>query len=349
MTHRPIPTILLLLSFIYLVAPAPMLTSCASQHTASQNHTLMRAEADSFLRSMQPGLQRHQTQAVRQAMAGDVAPLQAVRSARNATATLPENVTACMLTPTLRLYQPARATTKPLPLLVYLHGGGWTFGSINSCARFCSAMAATGGMKVLAVDYRLAPEHPYPEGLDDCIEAVQYALTHADSLGIDPARIVVGGDSSGGNLAVATALSPRCSGRLHGLLLFYPVTLAYADGSPSWRRYADGYGLDADLMNAFNEAYTVRADARHSAISVGLASAAQLQTLPRTLLIAAGRDILRDQGLAFAERVGARLTRIEYPEAVHLFITVPGQPTAFRTAVRQAAAFITGASAPLNP
>ena len=231
--NRFVPTFLLLLSFIYLVVSAPMLTSCASQHTASQSHALMRAEADSFLRSMQPGLQRHQTQAVRQAMAGDVAPLQAVRSARNATATLPENVTACMLTPTLRLYQPARATTKPLPLLVYLHGGGWTFGSINSCARFCSAMAATGGMKVLAVDYRLAPEHPYPEGLDDCIEAVQYALTHADSLGIDPARIVVGGDSSGGNLAVATALSPRCSGRLHGLLLFYPVTLAYADGSPS--------------------------------------------------------------------------------------------------------------------
>ena len=145
MTHRPVPTILLLLSFIYLVVPAPMLTSCVSQHTASQSHALMRAEADSFLCSMQPGLQRRQTQAVRQAMAGDVAPLQAVRSARSATATLPENVTACMLTPTLRLYQPAHATTKPLPLLVYLHGGGWTFGSINSCARFCSAMAATGG------------------------------------------------------------------------------------------------------------------------------------------------------------------------------------------------------------
>lgn len=338
-----------LLSLIYLAVAAPVFNSCASQRTTSQSHALMRAEADSFLHGMSPNLQRRQTLAVRQAIAGHIAPLQTVRNARNVAPKLPANVKASMLTPTLRLYQPARDTTQPLPLLVYLHGGGWTFGSLNSCASFCSAMAATGGMKVLAVDYRLAPENPYPAGLDDCIAAVQYALTHSDSLGINPARIVVGGDSSGGNLAIATALAPRCRGCLAGLLLFYPVTLAYADDSPSWSDYATGYGLDADLMDAFNDAYTVSADARHLAISVGLACEADLHALPRTLLIAAGRDILRDQGRAFAERVGERLTRIEYPEAVHLFITVPGQPTAFCTAVRQAAAFITGAPIPLVP
>ena len=249
-------------------------------------------------------------------------------------------VTSRMLTPTLRLYEPAGSSQEPMPVLVYLHGGGWTFGSINSCGRFCNAMAATEQMKVVAVDYRLAPEHPYPEGLDDCVAAVGYVMAHAAQLGIDTAHIVVGGDSSGGNLALATALTDRMRGRVESLVLFYPVTKAFADGSESWRLYGRGYGLDADIMEAFNRAYTLRTDPRQPLISIGLAPDERLAKLPRTLIVSAGRDILCDQGRELAERLGGKATRIVFSDAVHLFITVPGQDEAFAQAVRCAADFV---------
>ncbi|MGM9692794.1 MAG: alpha/beta hydrolase, partial [Alloprevotella sp.] len=228
-----------------------------------------------------------------------------------------------------------------LPVLLYLHGGGWTFGSINSCGRFCDAMAASGEMRVIALDYRLAPEHPYPEGLNDCIAAVSYIINHATELHIDVNHITVGGDSSGGNLALATALSEACRGKIESLLLFYPVTKAFDDGSESWKQYGEGFGLDAEIMNAFNRAYTINANSRSSAISVGLCGDDELNRLPRTLLIAAERDILRDQGLELADRMHGKIQRIEYEGTVHLFITVPGQSVAFDRAVKDAIRFIT--------
>ena len=103
-------------------------------------------------------------------------------------------------------------------------------------------------------------------------------------------------------LLLATALSETCCGKIESLLLFYPVTKAFDDGSESWQHYGKGFGLDAEIMEAFNRAYTINADNRCSAISVGLCSDEALNMLPRTLLIAAERDILRDQGLNLAER-----------------------------------------------
>ena len=202
-------------------------------------------------------------------------------------------------------------------------------------------MAASGKMRVVALDYRLAPEHPYPEGLHDCVDAVKYLVEHAEELLIDTCRITIGGDSSGGNLALATALSDACHDQVESLLLFYPVTKAFDDGSVSWQEYGKGFGLDAEVMDASNRAYTLHADARQTNISVGLSSDATLQKLPRTLLIAAERDILRDQGKELAEWMGQKARRIEYEGAVHLFITVPGQEAAFQRAVADAIAFIT--------
>lgn len=303
----------------------------------------MREEADAFLRAMPQGLQEEQTRAVARAIEGDYAGLWAVRAARNRPPIVSEGVRVRELSPTLRLYEPIGTAEegRTLPLLIYLHGGGWTFGSINSCGRFCDAVAATGRVKVLAVDYRLAPEHPFPCGYLDCVEAVKYAVLQAGELGVDPKRIVVGGDSAGGNLAVAAALDPEWGGRIEALVLFYPVTKAFADGSASWKRYGEGYALDTALMVQFNRAYTPRMPSGISRIDVGLASAAELAALPRTLLVAAGRDILRDQGLEFSGMLPAdKVRRVEFPEAVHLFITVPGQETAFRRAVMLAAEFI---------
>ena len=301
---------------------------------------LMRIQADEFLRNMPPDLQHKQTLAILRAIDGDNKALMAVRNARNAPPKYSDHVETKMITPSMRLYEPKGSQDQHLPVLLYLHGGGWTFGSINSCGRFCDALAASGKMRVIALDYRLAPEHPYPEGLDDCISAVNYIIDHATELHIDANHITIGGDSSGGNLALATALSETCCGKIESLLLFYPVTKAFDDGSESWQHYGKGFGLDTEIMEAFNLAYTINADNRCSAISVGLCSDEVLNMLPRTLLIAAERDILRDQGLNLAERMCGNIQRIEYKGAVHLFITVPGQDTAFDRAVKDAIGFI---------
>lgn len=300
--------------------------------------SLMHRQADAFLRNMPAGLQDRQADAIEQAIAGDNSALESVRRSRNAAPEISPNVDTCMLTPSLRLYSPKGTEDRRLPLLIYLHGGGWTFGSLNSCARFCNAMAASGTVRVLAVDYRLAPEHPYPAGLDDCCTALQYAIDHAAQLSIDPSRISIGGDSSGGNLAIATAL--RWPGAVHSLLLFYPVTKAFADGSDSWSSFGRGFGLDSRIMQQFNRAYTLHAEPTDTLISPGLCSDATIAALPPTLLVAAERDILRDQGHEFAAKAPQTITRVELPYTVHLFITVPGQNAAFNQAVSLALDFL---------
>lgn len=309
-------------------------------HVVRMNAQSMKAQADAFLKNMPSDLQHRQTLAILKAMEGDAKDLMAVRNSRNMQPKYSDNVETRMLTENMRMYEPKDGRCKRLPVLLYLHGGGWTFGSINSCGRFCNAMAASGKMRVIALDYRLAPEHPYPAGLNDCIDAVEYIVGHADDLRIDSNRITIGGDSSGGNLALATALSGRCLGKIESLLLFYPVTKAFDDGSESWRLYGQGYGLDAEIMEAFNRAYTLNADVCSTVISVGLCSDNELKVLPRTLIIAAERDILCDQGKEFAERMGNKAKRIEYEGAVHLFVTVPGQDAAFDRAVGDAIAYI---------
>lgn len=320
------------------------LTLASCQPSKTKNVSVadpeMKVQADLFLQNMAADLQHRQAVAIRQAIDGNNIPLNAVRNARNTPPQLSDNVQARMLTPSLRLYEPKAEKKKTTPVLLYFHGGGWTFGSLNSCGRFCNAMAASGQMKVIALDYRLAPEHPFPAGLDDCAEAVRYVREHAEALGIDPKQICLGGDSSGGNLAIACAMHPSCEGVIHSLLLFYPVTKAYNDQSHSWNAYGKGYGLDAEIMEEFNRAYVGDDDVRNTRISVGLCTNEELQRLPRTLLIAAGRDILRDQGCEFAERLGRKATRVEYADAVHLFITVPGQDKAFDEAVKASVEFI---------
>ena len=301
--------------------------------------SVMKSEADAFIASTPADLQSKQCSAVVKAIEGDSSPLEGVRNSRNTTPQYSQNLKVRDFG-NYRLYEPLSADAESLPLLIYLHGGGWTFGSLNSCAAFCDAVASSGLIKVLAVDYRLAPEHPYPCGLEDCKEALLYAFGHCQELGIDPERITIGGDSSGGNLAVATALSSEID--VHSLLLFYPVTKAYNDGSQSWKKYGDGYGLNSDLMEAFNRAYLPDGQDPDKLASVGDAPDALLERLPRTLLVAAGRDILCDQGREFAARNGNRVTRVEFSDAVHLFITVPGQPAAFSEAVRLTVDFMTG-------
>lgn len=294
-------------------------------------------EADAFLAGMPKGLQDAQRDAIMKAIGGDCGDLDAVRGSRNKEYVLPEGVSRRRIGERMCLFRKDGDGADGMPLLVYLHGGGWTIGSINSCSRYCASMARRG-VSVLAVDYRLAPEHRFPEGLQDCIEAVKVATDSAAAWGCG--GVSVGGDSSGGNLAIATAMSMP-SGTLESLVLFYPVTRAYADGSESWLRYGRGYGLDSDLMDAFNEAYTD--DRRNGLVSPMDVEKGALSRLPRTLIVAAERDILQCQGRELAERMSDEGVDVTYrlmEGTVHLFITVAGQERAFEDAVKLSSDFI---------
>lgn len=315
----------------------------AEAATDTVQDSIMRAEADAFLSSMPEGLQTRQTLAIRRAMVGDYGPLENVRSARKVAAALPKGVVPTDVAPGMTLFRSEEHMNDKIPLFVYFHGGGWTIGSINSCSRYCAAMALNG-VAVLAVDYRLAPEHTYPQGLKDCIAAAKYAIAHKDEWNVS--AISLGGDSSGGNLAIATAMSfPKDT--FSSLVAFYPVTRAYADGSESWSEYGDGFGLDNPLMEAFNDAYT--SDIHNPLVSPLEADSETLSKLPPTLLVAAERDILRCQGADFTDKLIKAGVPVEYivlPGTVHLFITVDGQPSAFCRAVRLSSDFLTKTNVP---
>lgn len=335
-----------------VIAVLMMALSPAYDATAQPDCSKMRNEAFEFIRGMPADLQGLQELAVRMAMAGDVAALEVVRNSRNKVAELPEDVSAMDIEGKYRLYMPAQISRRQLPVLIYLHGGGWCFGSINSCARFCSEFVKASGIAVLAVDYPLAPECPYPAALGCCMEAVNFVYDNAAQYNLDKYRISIGGDSAGGNLALATALGMVVAGGnsdkthapcLDSLILFYPVVKAWNDNSDSWQKYGNGYGLDSGIMEAFNEAYIGENDPASPLISPFCAEAVYLAQLPPVLIVNADHDILRDQGAdmyAALVHAGVRAYRKVLPGTTHLFITVPGQSTAFREAVRLSAEFI---------
>lgn len=302
----------------------------------------MQRDETAFLQSLSPTLQHTQALAVRTAMQGDARALQQIRKSRNVAPTLPEGVRAITLSPTMTLFQSTQPTQGLRPVLLYLHGGGWCFGSINSCTRFCAAVAKAANICVVALNYRLAPEHPYPAPLDDCRTAFNYLKHYATEFGGDTTRVSIGGDSAGGNLAIAAAMTVGGKSSVHRLIPIYPVTELFTRPTSSWRTYAQGYGDDAELLETFNEAYAA-GQQQCPLVSVGLASDEALQQLPPILLISAGHDILFDQTNDWAKRLQSLSHPLSYhifPTATHLFITVPGQPTAFAEAVRLTSEFL---------
>lgn len=323
----------------------------------------LEAEADDFIDNMPDGQQDRQTDAIHHALRGDFSDLLAVRKSRDIPITPSPGVairdfiidrsTSVGITSSAqvkaRLYRPAH-TDSPLPLLVYLHGGGWSLGSINSCARFCDSLASSGKALVLAPEYRLAPEYPSPAAVADALAALSFAAAHAEEWGTNADRISIGGDSSGGNIAIAAALAATADSTMtqpKSLVLFYPVVKAYADKSDSWKRYGKGYALDSRLMDAFCDAWLSQATDSSLASPADLPDS-MLSRLPATLLVAAERDILCDQGKDFMTRlsdIGVPSHRIVLPKSVHLFITVDGQPSAFKAAVEATEFFLDGPKA----
>lgn len=330
-------TFLRIIITISAIATAMNLT--AQTYPTRKLQKQMQTEERAFLSNMKPGLQHTQMLAVRAAIQGDDTALQQIRQSRNIAPTLPETITTTYPTPDLCLFVPVNAASRKRPLLLYLHGGGWCFGSINSCARFCATLAEVGDCCVAALNYRLSPKYPYPEPLNDCVQAFSYLKQHAEEWGCDSTQISVGGDSAGGNLALATAMSID---GVHKVIPIYPVTKLFTEMTPSWKKYAVGYGDDAELLEAFSEAYA-RKETHNPLVSVGLASDETLTKLPPVLLLSAGHDILFDQTAELAGRLKKLNHPLSYhvfPTATHLFITVPGQPTAFAEAVKIIARFL---------
>ena len=202
----------------------------------------------------------------------------------------------------LRVYRPSASAA--MPLVLYAHGGGWVTGSLESHDRLCRILAARLQSVVVAVDYRCAPEHVFPAALDDVSLAWHWVRAHARNLGADGARFGVAGDSSGGNLAAALSLRLRATGALQPQLqlLLYPALDATCSRA-SYREFATGFNLSATQMAWYWDAY--RSAATADAPELSPLAAASLSGLARAVVAIAENDVLRDDGLAYAQRLDA--------------------------------------------
>ncbi|MGN0833365.1 MAG: alpha/beta hydrolase [Kiritimatiellia bacterium] len=323
---------------VVLSSACPGATRQPDERAAGADSAVYAREAQAFLSKRDQSVQPRQIAEIWKAVRGETNELASVRSARNVMAPLPAGVEAEWITPKMRLYRPLGG--KDLPLLVYLHGGGWVIGSVASCSAFCGALAGKG-VAVVAFDYPLAPEHPYPAALNAVCAAYREIAADPARFRCDVRRIALGGDSSGGNLALAAALALQKGGEKPcRIVVYYPVTEARVDGTASWRDYATGYGMDGEFMAACNAAYLQGQEWNDALVSPMCADDDALRRLPPIHVLGADCDVLRDQGKAFADRLedlGCEV-RYELPRGTtHLYITVPGQPAAFRRAVDFAA------------
>jgi len=237
----------------------------------------------------------------------------------------------------LRLYRPA--SERPLPALIYFFGGGWVLGTIDTADGVSRSLANASGALVVVVGYRLAPEHRFPAAIDDCYTAVRWIAGHAAEIGADPARLAVGGDSAGGNLAAGVALRARADGpALAGQLLVYPNTDQLADDQ-SMRAVDDPFLFNRRSVAWYRQHYlTDPGDAANPLASP--LRAESLAGLPPALVITAEYDPLRDQGEAYARRLADEGVQVElsrYPGMAHGFFTMVGTVDASRAAIEQAA------------
>src|SRR5699024_1981632 len=190
-----------------------------------------------------------------------------------------------------------------LPVLIYFHGGGWVLGSIDSHDSTCRYLARTGGLNVLSVDYRMAPEHLFPTAVDDALAAFRYVRDHARTLGVGPNRIAVGGDSAGGNLAAVVCQQTRGAGERSPdfQLLFVPATDMSAR-TRSYELFKEGFYLTADTMGWYERTY-IRSDEDRLDPRASPLLAEDLSGLPPAHVATAGFDPLRDEGQAYARRL----------------------------------------------
>lgn len=248
----------------------------------------------------------------------------------------------------VRIYRPE--SDGRLPMIVFLHGGGFVMGSLATHDPLCQQLAAGVPAVVVSVDYRLAPEAKFPAAVDDAEAATRWAVDHAEEVGSDPDRVAIAGDSAGGNLAAVVARRLRDSGgpRLRFQLLAYPATDMTAS-SPSVQEHADGYLLTYADMIWFGQQYLPSPeDATNPDASPLLAT--DLSGLPPALILTAEFDPLRDEGEAYARRLaeaGVPARSIRYPGLIHGFLSIDGIVDAAAEAVDETIAELRRALAPM--
>ncbi len=246
-----------------------------------------------------------------------------------------------------RLYVP-RGVVEPGALLVFFHGGGMVYGDLDSHDGLCRFLTSQAGVRVLSVDYRLAPEHVFPAGVDDAWAAFEWVASNAADYDADPARLAVGGDSAGGYLAAATALrAAHEQVPLAFQLLIYPMT-EMAGQRLSRRRFGSGFYLTCEFMDRVEAAYLAGADPadpRASVLHAELGTDVVARLAP-AYLVTAGFDPLRDEGEAYAQRLAGAGASIEHrrePGEVHGFANMLSFEGPALEAVRRAAAALRAA------
>ncbi|MDX6602019.1 MAG: acetyl esterase [Solirubrobacterales bacterium] len=239
-----------------------------------------------------------------------------------------------------RLYVALGTPQPPQPLLVYHHGGGWVVGDLDTHDGLCRFLAEHSGCRVLSVDYRLAPEHPFPIPLEDAVAAFAWAHEHAAELGADPDRIAVGGDSAGGNLSTALCLQNRDAGNPQPAmqLLLYPVT-DVVGGQQSRDTFAEGFLLTRDDMEWF-EGHYIPDGIDDDEPRASMMRAADVSGLPSAYVATAGFDPLRDEGEIYAERMreaGVRVVLQRHPGLIHGFANLTAICPSAHTAMLEVA------------
>ncbi len=242
----------------------------------------------------------------------------------------------------VRIYR--ASTGRPAPVIVYYHGGGHVVGSLDSYDTTARHLALTADCTLVSVDYRMAPEHPFPAAVDDCYEATRWVVDQAASLGIDSQRLAVCGDSAGGNLAAAVAILARDSGAfaISAQVLIYPV-IDYRGGNPSHEEYGVGYGpLEAESVAWFMQRYLPdpvhrgdwRACPRNAASHSGL---------PPALILTAECDVLHDEVVAYAAQLrdaDVAVEHVDFPGMIHGFFGYLGLVDDAHRAHQTVAAFL---------
>jgi acetyl esterase len=246
----------------------------------------------------------------------------------------PEALTRLLVTPgglALRAYRPPGTAKETLPALAYFHGGGWSIGDLDTHDVLCRELALGARCAVFSVEYRLAPEAPFPAAVDDCLAATEFVLQQKDLL-IDTSRVAVGGDSAGANLAAVVAIALK--EKIAFQLLIYPATDQRMN-TESLKRNGEGYLLTRAMMNVFRGNYLPReADRLDWRASPLLAPS--LAGVAPAFLLTAGFDPLVDEGRAYAERLareGVEVSYRNYEDMVHGFIVMGGVLDTAREAV----------------
>ncbi len=306
--------------------------------TAALSLAPLHPEARTFLDKLPPDVQTALTTAIEEAASGNHDALNRIRAARPATPP-PAGVSKTAVS-FGGLKADLYTSDKPhSTLLIYLHGGGWVIGNLNTASRISGDLAKIAPVDTLALDYRLAPEHPYPAQHDDLISVLSALKDHPRTRHY--ANVVLAGDSAGAHIAITVTRAwldnkPVQGPAIQSIVAIYPVTSFKTDW-PSYALYGKGFGMDTPLMKAFLQAAFPKP-----------LTPAQRQAwepleidptgFPEVYLFTSGYDVLRDQGWQWAQKLRQAKVPLYHhhtPDAMHLYITVPGMPTHYSQTLRR--------------